>query len=290
MLKYALYRFKKNILLKRTINCRGNVIDLSQPKVMAILNFTPDSFYKSSRAKSDLHLLNKIEDILMHGATFIDLGAYSSRPGASFVSIKDEGKRLFPALKMIYNEFPNALISVDTFRSSIAMEAIDMGVAIINDISGGDLDQDMFSLVSRTNTPYIMMHMRGHPKNMQSLNTYNYLIQDIITELQTKANRLIEMGHNDLIIDPGFGFSKNIEQNYELLCGLKSLEILDCPILVGISRKSMVYKVLEIDANNSLNGSTVLHTFSLLNGASILRVHDVKEAIEAIKITNLLKK
>ena len=257
---------------------------------MAILNFTPDSFYKDSRAKSDLHLLNKIEEILLQGASFIDLGAYSSRPGASFVSNKDERLRLFPALKMIYNEFPNILLSVDTFRSSIAKEAIDMGVAIINDISGGDGDPKMFSLVSKTNTPYIMMHMRGNPKNMQSLNTYNHLIEDIITELQTKANRLIEMGHNDLIIDPGFGFSKNIEQNYELLSGLKSLETLGYPILVGVSRKSMIHKLLEIDVNQSLNGSTVLHTFSLLNGASILRVHDVKEAIEAIKITNLLKK
>lgn len=289
MLKYVLYRFKKNIPLKRTINCKGNVIDLRHPKVMAILNFTPDSFYKSSRTKSDIKLLNKIENILLQGATFIDIGAYSSRPGSPFVSYEEESLRLFPALKIILNEFPNALISIDTFRSKIAKKAIDLGAAMINDISGGDRDPEMFSLISKTQTPYIIMHMRGDSMNMHKLNIYDHLIEDVFTELQFKVNRLIQMGHNDLILDPGFGFAKNLDQNYQLMRNLKSLELLNVPILVGISRKSMVYKVLEVDVNESLNGSTVLHAYSLMNGASILRVHDVKEALEAIKITNMLK-
>ncbi len=257
---------------------------------MAILNFTPDSFYEMSRTKSDHHLLTKIEDILLQGATFIDLGAYSSRPGAPFVSFEEESKRLFPALKAIINEFPNVLLSIDTFRSKIAQKAIDMGAAMINDISGGDCDPNMFSLVSKTQTPYIIMHMKGNPQNMHTLNKYNYLIEDVIEHLQSKINILIGMGHNDLIVDPGFGFAKNLEQNYELINNLRSLKLLGAPILVGVSRKSMVYNVLDVDPNQSLNGTTVLHTYSLLNGASILRVHDVKEALEAIKITKLLKK
>lgn len=275
--------------MKRTLNCNGKLIDLSHPKVMGILNLTPDSFYSVSRVSSDSLLLKRVESMLIDGATFIDIGAYSSRPGGEFVSELEESERLFPAIETILKEFPNALISADTFRSKIAENAIDMGVAMINDISGGNLDVEMFDLVSKKQVPYILMHMRGTPKTMSSLNTYDHLILDIITELQSKIKRLQELGLNDIIIDPGIGFAKDLNQNYEIIKKLNSFEILGLPLLIGASRKSMVYKVLECEIAESLNGTTVVHTASLLKGASILRVHDVRPAMEAIKITNLLK-
>lgn len=256
---------------------------------MGILNFTPDSFYSSSRTKTDLSLLKKVESMCTDGATFIDIGAYSSRPGADFVSEAEEANRLFPALEYILKEFPELLISVDTFRSVIAEEAIKIGAAIINDISGGNLDKDMFDVIAKHNTPYILMHMRGTPQTMSSLTEYNNLTLDIISELQEKLNLLHSKGVNDIIVDPGLGFAKDLNQNYEVIKQLKSFEVLNQPILIGASRKSMVYKLLNCEPNDALNGSTVVHTASLLNGASILRVHDVKPAMEAVKITNLLK-
>ena len=256
---------------------------------MGILNFTPDSFYSDSRIKTDSNLLHKIESMLLDGATFIDIGAYSSRPGADYVTEVEETGRLLPALEIILKEFPESLISVDTFRSEIAEKAIDLGAALINDISGGNLDSRMFDLVSKKQVPYILMHMRGTPQTMTSLNVYEDLILDVISELQSKVHQLQELGLNDLIIDPGLGFAKDIKQNYEIVKHLKSFELLGQPILIGASRKSMIYKLLECETNEALNGTTVIHTASLLNGASILRVHDIKPAMEAIKITNLLK-
>jgi dihydropteroate synthase len=275
--------------VKRTVNCKGNLIDLSIPKVMGILNFTPDSFYSESRALEDKALLDKIELMVLEGATFIDIGAYSSRPGAAFVSQEEEKKRLLPSLELLIKEFPELLISVDTFRSAIASEAIDIGACMVNDISAGNLDQDMFALIAQKQVPYILMHMRGTPKTMSSLNNYDNLILDTITELQQKVNTLTNLGVNDLILDPGLGFSKDLKQNYEIVKHLKSFETLGHPTLIGASRKSMIYKALSVLPEEALNGSTVIHTASLLNGASILRVHDVKAAVEAVKITNLLK-
>jgi len=276
--------------LKRTINCKGKLIDLESPKVMGILNVTPDSFFSESRVRSNEKMLSKVASMLHDGATFIDVGAYSSRPGAPFVSEDEEKNRLYPALEIILKEFPEVLISVDTFRSKIASDAIDLGAAIINDISAGDMDEAMFDVIADKQIPYIIMHKRGTPQTMSSLTSYKHLIVDIISELQLKINRLQKKGVNDIIVDPGLGFAKNTNQNYEIIKNLNSFDVLEQPILIGASRKSMIYKVLNCKPEEALNGSTIIHTASLLGGASILRVHDVKEATEAVKITNLLKK
>lgn len=276
--------------MKRTLNCKGKLIDLNEPKVMGILNITPDSFYDKSRFSSKDDLLKRTESMLSEGATFIDVGAYSSRPGAEFVSEEEERKRLIPALEIILKKFPDVLLSVDTFRSNIARETIDLGASIINDISGGDMDPEMFDVVVKKQVPYILMHMRGNPQTMSNLNKYDHLIVDIISELQVKVNDLQKRGLNDIIIDPGLGFAKDLSQNYEIIKELNSFKCIGHPLLIGASRKSMIYKLLECEPHNALIGSTVVHTASLLYGASILRVHDVKEAIEAIKITTLLKK
>ena len=276
--------------MKRTLNCKGKLINLNEPKVMGILNITPDSFYDKSRFSSNDKLLKRTEIMLSEGASFIDVGAYSSRPGAEFVSEEEERKRLIPALEIILKEFPDVLLSVDTFRSNIARETIDLGASIINDISGGDMDPDMFDVVVNKQVPYILMHMRGNPQTMSNLNNYDHLIVDIISELQVKVNNLEKRGLNDIIIDPGLGFAKNLLQNYEIVKELNSFKCIGHPLLIGASRKSMIYKLLECEPHNALIGTTVVHTACLLNGASILRVHDVKEAIEAIKITTLLKK
>lgn len=276
--------------MKRTLNCKGKLIDLNEPKVMGILNITPDSFYDKSRFNSKDDLLKRTESMLSEGATFIDVGAYSSRPGAEFVSEEEERKRLIPALEIILKKFPDVILSVDTFRSNIARETIDLGASIINDISGGDMDPEMFDVVVNKQVPYILMHMRGNPQTMSDLNNYDHLIIDIITELQVKVNCLQKRGLNDIIIDPGLGFAKDLSQNYEIIKELNSFKCIGHPLLIGASRKSMIYKLLECKPQSSLIGTTVVHTACLLNGASILRVHDVKEAIEAIKITTLLKK
>ena len=275
--------------MKRTINCKGNLIDLYVPKVMGIVNLTPDSFYTESRALKNNTLLRKVELMLSEGATFIDFGAYSSRPGADFVTEEEEKNRLLPQIEVILKEFPEILLSVDTFRASVAANAIDRGACIVNDISGGNLDPTMFRLIAERQVPYILMHMRGTPETMSSLNTYQNLLLDIISELQKKVKSLNQLGVNDLIIDPGLGFAKDVNQNYEIVKHLKRFGCLKHPLLIGASRKSMVYKHLDIPPQEALNGTTVIHTASLLNGASILRVHDVKEAVEAVKITNLLK-
>lgn len=256
---------------------------------MGIVNCTPDSFFAGSRTSNSKELVAKTALMLDEGATFIDIGAYSSRPGAPFVSQEEELRRLVPSIELLVKEFPELLISVDTFRADVASKAVDIGACMVNDISGGNLDPNMFSVVAKTQVPYILMHMRGTPKTMASLNTYTNLILDILSELQVKIKRLNELCLNDLIIDPGLGFAKDLEQNYKIVKHLRAFECLGHPLLIGASRKSMVYKLLKTKAAQALNGSTVIHTASLLNGASILRVHDVKAAVEAVKITTLLK-
>jgi len=271
------------------INCKGNLIDLTQPKVMGIINITPDSFYSESRSTSDKEILESAEKMLTDGATFLDLGAYSSRPGADDISLDEELKRMIPAIELVLKEFPDAVLSIDTFRSAVAEKSIKSGASIINDISAGKLDEKMLSTVAKYQAPYIMMHMKGTPQTMKDLNQYEDLVADILFYFSERIKAARDHGINDIIIDPGFGFAKNISQNFELLSKLDLFKNLELPILAGVSRKSMIWKKLGISANEALNGTTVLNTTALLKGANILRVHDVKEAIECIKLTNELK-
>lgn len=271
------------------INCKGILIDFSTPKVMGILNITPDSFYDGGRNKNMSDYLRNAEKMLKDGAAFIDVGAYSSRPGAADISGEEELKRILPVVESLLKEFPEALLSIDTFRSEVARKCVEAGAAIINDISAGNLDPEMIKTVGDLQVPYIMMHMRGNPKTMKDLNTYEDLVQDILLYFAQKINEAREAGINDLIIDPGFGFSKNIAQNFELLSKLDLFSNLDLPILAGTSRKSLIYKTLKTTPDEALNGTTVLNTISLLKGAHILRVHDVKEAAECVKLTSQIK-
>lgn len=272
-----------------TINCNGKLIDLATPKVMGILNLTPDSFYDGGKYKNEKDILFQVEKMLSNGATFIDVGAYSSRPGADEVGTDDELKRLLPVLELIYDEFPEILVSIDTFKALVAKETLDRGAAMINDISAGLLDETMLDTIAKYHVPYIMMHMRGNPKTMQGNTSYDNLIQEIIYYFSERLSVAKSKGIKDLIIDPGFGFSKTLEQNYELLNQLALLDMIDRPLLVGLSRKSMIYKLLDTDAKHALNGTTALHMVALENGAKILRVHDVGPAMECIKIYNQLK-
>ena len=273
-----------------TINLNGNLMDLSTPKIMGILNVTPDSFYDGGMFDSNKKILDHVEKMLTDGADIIDVGGYSSRPGAKEVKLKDEIKRVVPTIELIKKEFNETTISVDTFRSEVALQAVNSGASIINDISGGDLDPNMFNCVAELNVPYIIMHMQGNPKNMQNNPLYENVIVEIIENLSKKVFEATEAGVIDVIIDPGFGFGKTIEHNYKILRELSFFKELDCPILVGLSRKSMIYSLLEEKPENVLNGTTCLNTVSILNGANILRVHDVKEAKEVIKLTNFLNK
>ena len=273
-----------------TINLNGNLMDLSTPKIMGILNVTPDSFYDGGMFDSNKKILDHVEKMLTDGADIIDIGGYSSRPGAKEVKLKDEIKRVVPTIELIKKEFNESTISVDTFRSEVALQAVNSGASIINDISGGDLDPNMFNCVAELNVPYIIMHMQGNPKNMQNNPLYENVIVEIIENLSKKVFEATEAGVIDVIIDPGFGFGKTIEHNYKILSELSFFKELDCPILVGLSRKSMIYNPLEEKPENVLNGTTCLNTVSILNGANILRVHDVKEAKEVIKLTNFLNK
>ncbi|KZS40685.1 dihydropteroate synthase [Aquimarina aggregata] len=272
-----------------TINCNGSLIDLSTPKVMGILNITPDSFYDGGLYKNETQILNQTEKMLTAGATFIDIGAYSSRPGADHVSIEEEKNRILPIVELLVNRFPEILLSIDTFRSEIAKSCINLGAAIINDISGGSLDPDMISVVGELKVPYIMMHMKGSPQTMKDLDQYDDLIGEMNLYFAKKVFEARKNGINDIIIDPGFGFAKNSTQNFNLLQNLKLLKVQELPILVGVSRKSMIYKTLNIKAHMALNGTSVLNTVAVLNGASIIRVHDVKEAVECISLLNTLK-
>ena len=267
-----------------TINCNGKLIDLSTPKVMGILNCTPDSFYDGGKFKSDSAFLKQVEKMLFDGASFIDVGAYSSKPNAAFVSEEEELNRLLPVIDLILKAFPQTLLSVDTFRSQIAKKAIENGAALINDISAGKLDDVMLETVAQLQVPYIMMHMKGTPQTMQSLAQYENLVKEIMFYFSERIAVARSLGINDLIVDVGFGFAKTVEQNFELMQKLDLFQILEVPLLVGISRKSMIYKTLETTAENSLNGTTFLNTIALQKGASIIRVHDVKEAVECVKL------
>ena len=269
----------------QTLNIKGELISLEEPLVMGILNVTPDSFYEGSRKQTETDIRNRIEEILQEGGRIIDLGGYSSRPDAQDVSPEEEMERLCLALRILRDEYPKAMVSVDTFRADIARRCVEeYGAAIINDISGGELDAAMFPTIADLHIPYIIMHMRGTPKTMQQHCDYQNLTADILLYFSKKIEQLHLMGINDVIIDPGFGFSKTLEQNYELMRHLADFSLFEKPLLVGISRKSMIYKLLGGTPTESLNGTTVLNTYALLNGANILRVHDVKAAVEAVRI------
>ncbi len=256
---------------------------------MGILNITPDSFYDGGKYSSEKQIIERAEQILNEGAQIIDIGAYSSRPGAQHISEKEELNRLVPVLKSIKNKLPNAILSVDTFRSNIAKIVVkDFEVAIINDISGGNYDEEMFETIADLNVPYIIMHMKGMPENMQQNPTYKDLIKEILMFFAEKIEKAKLIGINDLIIDPGFGFGKTLEHNFELMKNLYKFKILELPILVGISRKSMIYKLLETTPDNSLSGTISLNTYALQKGANILRVHDVREAVDTIKLIKML--
>lgn len=271
-----------------TINCKGQLIDLTSPKVMGILNVTPDSFFDGGKYKDETAIINQVETMLKDGATFIDVGGYSSRPGAADVSIDEELQRVVPIIELILKHFPEILISIDTFRSKVAEQSIKAGAALINDISAGKLDDVMLTTVGKLRVPYIMMHMKGNPKTMQQHTDYDDLVKEVVSYFAERINSVHEEKVNDIIIDPGFGFAKTIEQNYELLNNLELLQILDKPMLAGISRKSMIYKTLDTTSEHALNGTTALHMVALQKGASILRVHDVKEAMECVTLFNQL--
>jgi dihydropteroate synthase len=275
--------------INTTLNVGGKLLDLTNPIVMGVLNITPDSFFKGSRTQTEKEIVSQAEKMLTEGATILDLGAYSSRPDAEDISFEEEERRLLPALNMINSKFPEAIISVDTFRANIAEKAIENGAHIINDISGGTLDDKMFETVGRLKVPYVLMHIKGNSKTMKKLNQYDDMIQDICYYFSEKITALKNAGVRDIILDPGFGFAKNIDQNFELLHKLAEFKIFEFPILAGLSRKSIIWKTLKIDSDSALNGTTVLNTVALLNGANILRVHDVKEASEAVALTNHLK-
>jgi dihydropteroate synthase len=284
---------KKSALLTkpRYINAGGILLDLEIPKVMGIINITPDSFYTGSRYNTDVEILEAAGRMLDEGADIIDVGGYSSRPGASHISKKEEGRRVIRAIKLINREFSNAVISVDTFRSEIALEAVmGSGAHMINDISGGEADNNMFSTVKRLNVPYIMMHMQGNPATMQDNPVYDDIIADILKWFGERIFRLRSVGVKDIIIDPGFGFGKTIDHNFELLRRLDDFLIAGLPMIVGISRKSMIWKTLDITADEALNGTTAMHAVALFKGADILRVHDVKEAVQTVRLFAKLKK
>jgi len=268
-----------------TINCNGKLIDFKTPKVMGILNITPDSFYDGGLYQSEDKILAKVDKMLKDGATFIDVGAYSSRPGADDVPVKEELDRLLPVLHVLKQEFKNdILVSVDTFRSDVAEKAIHEGANIINDISGGVLDDRMFEVVALHQVPYVMMHMKGTPQNMKTLNQYEDLVLEVKHYFSERIDLALKKGIADLIIDPGFGFAKNINQNFELLNKFELLNDFDFPILCGVSRKSMIYKTLNLSPQEALNGTTALNMLALQKGAHILRVHDVKEAVECVEL------
>lgn len=276
-------------IIKMHINCKGTLVNLSKPKVMGILNSTPDSFYDGGAYNNTASALRQVEKMLQEGATFIDIGAYSSRPNAKHVQEKEELDRILPLVESMIKEFPEILISIDTFRSNVAKECFQLGACMVNDISGGSMDENMFKTVANLQVPYILMHMQGTPQTMQVKPTYKDLISDILYYFSEKVSQLRALNVNDIIIDVGFGFGKTLEHNYELLQKLALFKSLEVPVLAGLSRKSMLYKLLETNSQGALNATTVANSIALLNGASILRVHDVKEAIEAIKIVEATK-
>lgn len=271
-----------------TINCQGNLIDLSQPKILGILNLTPDSFYDGGTLKNETAIITKVEKMLIDGADFIDLGGYSSRPNASDISVTEEIKRVAPIVALLKKQFPDILISIDTFRSEVANTCLDKGAAMINDISAGNLDSKMMTTIAKFQVPYFMMHMKGTPQTMKSLSQYNNITQEVIFYFSEKIAQARSLGINDIIIDAGFGFAKTTTQNFELLNNLELLQSLETPILTGVSRKSMIYKTLNSSATEALNGTSALHMIALQKGSTVLRVHDVKEAKECILLHQAL--
>ena len=278
------------ITTARYINVNGSLLDLSQPRVMGILNVTPDSFYAGSRTQTEAEIVRRVKQIVSEGAAIIDIGAYSSRPNADNVSAREEMERLRMGLKILFEIQPDAVVSVDTFRADVARMCVEeYGVAIINDIAAGEMDADMFHTVAALNVPYIMMHMQGTPQSMQQHPHYDNLLKEVFLYFARKVQQLRDLGVKDIILDLGFGFGKTIEHNYELLSHLEDFRIFELPLLVGVSRKSMIYRLLDITPQEALNGTTVLDTICLLKGADILRVHDVKEAVETVRIVQAMR-
>jgi len=276
--------------VNHTLNCRGSLLDLSVPVVMGIINITPDSFYKGSRTLLADEAVKRAEKHLEEGAAILDIGAFSSRPGATFISEEEEKKRLDPVLNAIRKKYPSALISIDTFRSSIASWAHkEYRINMINDISAGEMDTHMFDTMASLQIPYIIMHMQGQPENMQVNPHYENIIAELLLFFSQKIHALRRAGVKDIVIDPGFGFGKTLEHNYQLVRYLELFRMTGCPVMAGFSRKSMIYRLLGTSPEEALNGTTVLNTIALLKGISILRVHDVKEAVEAIKIISCMK-
>ena len=272
-----------------TINCKGQLIDLSKPKVMGILNLTPNSFFDGGKYLDEAAIVAQVQKMLSEGATFIDIGAYSSKPNAEFVSVVEELARIVPVVELLVQQFPEILISIDTFRSEVAEACIQKGAALINDISAGKLDDTMLGIVAKYNVPYIMMHMRGTPQTMSTLTAYEDVLKEVLFYFSERVAAARTLGINDLILDPGFGFAKTLEQNYELLQKMELFNQLNLPVLVGVSRKSMIYKLLNCNVQDALNGTTALNSIALYKGASILRVHDVKEAMECVALFNALQ-
>ena len=271
--------------IAKYINVNGNLMDLEHPRVMGILNVTPDSFYAGSRKQSEEDILQRARQIIEEGGDIIDIGAYSSRPDAKHISTEEETSRLRKALTLLNREMPEVVISVDTFRADIAKMCVEeYGVAIVNDISAGNMDENMMPTVAKLGVPYVMMHIKGTPQDMQKNPEYDNVLKDVMYYFSEKVQKMRDLGAKDIIIDPGFGFGKTVEHNYILMNKLEEFRIFDLPILVGISRKSMIYRLLSNTPEDALNGTTVLNTISLMKGANILRVHDVKEACEAVKI------
>lgn len=271
-----------------SLNCKGQLIDLSTPKVMGILNITPDSFYDGGQFKDSKSILVQTEKLISEGATFVDVGGYSSRPGADFVSENEELHRTIPVVELILKHFPKTLISIDSFRANVIRECVNAGAVISNDISAGHLDDQMMKTIGELGIPYIMMHMRGTPQTMQNLTHYDHLITEIFSYFSEQLQLAKQHKIMDVVIDPGFGFAKTLSQNYELLGKLEFFQNLNCPILCGVSRKSMIYKTLNCLPKEALNGTTALNMVALMNGTNILRVHDVKEALECVKLFNQL--
>lgn len=270
------------------INCKGKLIDLTIPRIMGILNITPDSFYANSRYDDLSKVLIQVEKMLSSGATFLDIGGHSTRPGSRPVGEEEELSRVLPVVEIIIKHFPEALISIDTFRAGVALKCVEAGAIMVNDIAGGLLDDKMFETVANLNVPYVLMHSRGTPETMQQMTHYDDLVMDVLDDLQQKVFQLRQLGQKDIILDLGFGFAKTINQNYILLNHLRDFEVMECPMLVGVSRKSMIWRTLDILPNDALNATTVLNTIALTKGANILRVHDVLEAIEAVKLVEML--
>ncbi len=274
----------------KSITCKGQLISLETPVIMGILNLTPDSFYDGGKYRDENAVLEQAALMNSEGVIIIDLGAYSSRPGADHITEEEELDRLLPIIELLLKHFPKLLLSIDTFRANVARRAIAAGAALINDISAGKMDENMLPTIAELQVPYIMMHMRGTPQTMKTLTHYDDLVKELLFYFSERVARARALGINDLIIDPGFGFAKTIEQNFELLNKLELFKILDLPLLTGLSRKSIIYKTLNLEPKEALNGTTVLNTIAIMKGASILRVHDVKPAMEAIKLLNKLPK